>query len=62
MSNGQGRAHHGEILHEATKLAEAGTVTPRVEIRRFNLASAEDAHRTVEQRQVNGKNVIDVSK
>ncbi len=60
MLTGEGRAHHGEILREATRLAEAGNIAPRVDPRRFNLAAVEDAHRAVEQRQANGKIVIEV--
>jgi NADPH2:quinone reductase len=61
MLTGQGRAHHGEILREATRLAEAGNLVPRVDPRRFNLESAADAHRAVEQQDSIGKVVIDVA-
>jgi NADPH2:quinone reductase len=61
MLTGQGRAHHGKILREATRLAEAGNLVPRVDPRRFNLESAADAHRAVEQQDSIGKVVIDVA-
>lgn len=35
MLTGRGRAHHGEILREAAALADAGTLRPVVDARRF---------------------------
>jgi NADPH:quinone reductase len=61
MLTGQGRAHHGEILREATRLAEAGNIVPRVDPRRFDLESVAEAHGAVEQRTTAGKVVIDVA-
>jgi NADPH:quinone reductase-like Zn-dependent oxidoreductase len=61
MLTGEGRAHHGEILREATRLVEAGNIKPRVDPRHFNLESAADAHRAVEQQASFGKVVIDVA-
>ena len=61
MLTSQGRAHHGEILREATRLAEAGNIVPRVDPRRFDLESAAEAHGAVEQRTAAGKVVIDVA-
>lgn len=60
MLTGQGRAHHGDILREATRLAEAGDLVTRVDSRQFNFDSAADAHAAVEQRHAAGKVVIDV--
>ena len=37
LLTGEGRAHHGEILAEATRLAEAGQLTPSLDPRRFTL-------------------------
>jgi hypothetical protein len=31
MLTGEGRAHHGDILREATRLIEAGKLAPRVD-------------------------------
>src|SRR5882757_8594080 len=39
MLTGEGRAHHGDILRKATKLAEAGKLTPRVDARHFSKRS-----------------------
>lgn len=61
MLTGEGRAHHGEILREATRLVEAGNIKPRVDPRHFNLELAADAHRAVEQQDLFGKVVIDVA-
>lgn len=35
LLTGEGREHHGDIMREATNLVEAGTVSPRVDPRRF---------------------------
>ena len=39
MLTGEGRAHHGEILREATELCEAGKIVPRIDPRHFTLAT-----------------------
>jgi len=61
MLTGQGRAHHGEIMREATRLAEAGKLKPFLDPRRFPFESAADAHREVENRTANGKIVVDIA-
>ncbi len=61
MITGKHRAHHGEILREAARLAEAGQLVPRVDERRFTLDSAADAHAIVESGRAAGKVVIDVA-
>ena len=61
LLSGEGRAHHGEILREATRLAETGWIQPRQDPRSFDLVSAEAAHALIEQRQARGKVVVDVS-
>jgi NADPH2:quinone reductase len=60
MLTGKGRAHHGEIMQEATKLAEAGKLVPLVDERRFTLATAMEAHSLVESGKALGKVVIDI--
>nr|WP_234683775.1 zinc-dependent alcohol dehydrogenase family protein [Bradyrhizobium sp. Oc8] len=60
MLTGQGRAHHGQILREATRLAEAGKITPRLDPRRYTFNSVSDAHRAIEDRSAAGKIVIDI--
>jgi NADPH2:quinone reductase len=61
MLTGRKRAHHGEILHEATKLAEAGKLHPLVDQRRFTLNTALDAHAAVESGTAMGKIVVEVT-
>lgn len=60
LLTGEGRAHHGDILREATRLAESGKVLPRVDSRRFDLATVGDAYALLEKGQAQGKLVIDV--
>jgi NADPH2:quinone reductase len=59
LLTGEGRSHHGEILREAAKLAEAGLLKPRVDPREFGLDTAADAHREVEQGTARGRIVVD---
>lgn len=60
MLTGQGRAHHGSILREATRLVEAGLVKPIVDARRFAFDAVADAHREIERRTANGKIVVEI--
>lgn len=57
---GKGRAHHGEILREATKLIQAGKIVPRLDPRHFSLETIDQAYVAVESGVVAGKIVIDV--
>jgi NADPH2:quinone reductase len=61
MLTGEGRAHHGDILREATRLIEAGKVAPRVDPRHFTLSTVGEAYRTLEGNDAAGKVVIDIS-
>src|ERR1700722_11139830 len=61
MLTGKGRAHHGEILREATRMANAGKLKPLLDSRRFTLETALDAHRIVESGKALGKVVVDVA-
>jgi NADPH:quinone reductase len=61
MLTGEGRAHHGEIMREATRLVEAGKVIPRVDPRNFTLSSVADAYRAIEASDTAGKIVVDIS-
>jgi NADPH:quinone reductase len=60
MLTGIGRAHHGDILREATKLAEAGKLTALLNPGRFTFETALDAHLAVESGTAVGKVVIDI--
>ncbi|MFB4390407.1 MULTISPECIES: zinc-dependent alcohol dehydrogenase family protein [unclassified Pseudomonas] len=61
MLSGEGRAHHGVILREATRLAESGKLKPIVDERRFSLSEAHAAHDLVESGASTGKVVIDIA-
>jgi NADPH2:quinone reductase len=61
MLTGQGREHHGDVMREATRLAEAGKVRPVVDPRRFTLDAVADAHREIENRSASGKIVVDIA-
>jgi NADPH2:quinone reductase len=61
LLTGEGRAHHGEILREATRLAESGEIVPFVDARRFDLTSVDDAYELLQSRQAQGKVVIDIT-
>jgi NADPH2:quinone reductase len=60
LLTGEGRDHHGAILREATRLAEAGALLPRLDARSFSLDQVEDAHRLLETRGAEGKVVVTV--
>ena len=64
LLSGKHRAHHGEMLREATRLAEEGKLSPRLDPRRFDLRSAELAYDTLtqgSQGNLQGKIVVDVA-
>jgi NADPH2:quinone reductase len=60
LLTGQHRAHHGEMLYEATRLAEAGKLAPRVDARRFDFHSAERAYEALLDGTARGKIIVDV--
>jgi len=60
LLTGEGKEHHGEILHGVATLAEAGKIAPRVDRRRFDLDTVADAHALVESREAEGKVVVDI--
>jgi NADPH:quinone reductase len=60
MLTGKGRTHHGEILRAATKLAEAGKLTPLLSQERFTLDTALQAHMAVESGKTVGKVVVEL--
>ncbi|WFE99962.1 zinc-dependent alcohol dehydrogenase family protein [Micromonospora sp. WMMD964] len=61
MLTGRGREHHGDILREIAKLADAGALRPRLDRRRFTLDTVMDAHRLVAEGIAEGKVVVDVA-
>ncbi len=61
LLTGEGREHHGEIMREVTRLAESGKLVPKLDDRRFGLADIATAHALIENKQANGKLVIDIA-
>jgi len=61
LLTGKGRAHHGEILREAARLADAGKLSVRLDARHFTLGSAIDAHRAIETGTAKGKLVVEIA-
>jgi NADPH2:quinone reductase len=60
MLTGKGRGHHGDILREATKLAEAGKLRPLLNRERFTLETALEAHAAVQTGKRVGKIVVEI--
>jgi NADPH2:quinone reductase len=60
LLTGKGRAHHGEILRQASALTEQGKLRALVDARRFTLHSIADAHSLIEARQSVGKLVVEI--
>jgi NADPH:quinone reductase len=58
LLTGKGRAHHGEILTEAARLADAGLLTPILDPVPYTLETVADAHRAVATGSSRGKVVI----
>lgn len=61
LLSGKGRAHHGEMMRKATLLAQAGKLAPRVDPRRFDLASVEQAYEALSDGTAQGKIVVDIA-
>ncbi|MFM0737385.1 zinc-dependent alcohol dehydrogenase family protein [Paraburkholderia xenovorans] len=60
LLSGEGRAHHGEMLRVAAQLAEQHKLAPRVDERRFDLASTEAAYQALTDGTARGKIVVEV--
>jgi len=61
LLSGEGRAHHGEIIREATRLAEAGRLRPRLDPRRYTLSNIAAALAAIEEdRSARRKIVVDI--
>jgi NADPH:quinone reductase len=56
-----GRAHHGDILREASRLVDAGKVTPHLDARHFTLESVGDAYAAIAHRTARGRLVVDIT-
>ena len=57
---GKGRAHHGEILRQATDMIEAGKIVPRLDPRHFTLATVLDAYASLRDHTARGRLVVDL--
>jgi NADPH:quinone reductase-like Zn-dependent oxidoreductase len=60
LLTGEGCAHHGEILFEATQMAEAGQLSPSLDERRFTLNTVEDAYQLITNGTTRGKLSVDI--
>ncbi|KPG95455.1 quinone oxidoreductase [Pseudomonas sp. RIT-PI-q] len=60
LITGKGRKHHGEILAEATVMAEAGQLRVLLDDRRFTLDTVNDAYAIVAGGEATGKVVVDI--
>jgi NADPH:quinone reductase-like Zn-dependent oxidoreductase len=60
MLTGEGRAHHGEILREASHLVEAGKLVPKVDPRRLRLDQVGEAYDAIKGGGLQGKLVIEL--
>ena len=60
LISGQGRAHHGEILREATTLIEAGKLTPLLHPAEYTLETIAKAYAVIEDHTAEGKVVISI--
>jgi NADPH:quinone reductase-like Zn-dependent oxidoreductase len=60
LLTGEGRAHHGDILHEAARLADARKLRPRVDPRRFSLETVGEAYQAVGAGTTAGKIMVDI--
>ncbi len=62
LLTGEGRAHHGEILAEAARLAEAGRLLPSLDPRHFTLDRLDEAYGLLTGGGARGKLSIDIAK
>jgi NADPH:quinone reductase-like Zn-dependent oxidoreductase len=60
LLTGDGRDRHGDILRETAALVDSGRMQPRVDERRFTLATANQAHALVAAGQGRGKVVVEI--
>jgi len=60
LLTGQGRAHHGEILAHAKRLAESGQLVPLLDPHAFTLPTVMDAYRLINDGSARGKPAIDI--
>jgi len=61
LLTGEGLAHHGEILGEIAKLADAGALRPRLDERPVGLADADAAYAWMAGGQAHGKIAVQIA-
>ena len=61
LLTGIGRAHHGDVLTEVTRLVEDGKLRPILDPRRFTLEQVGEAHAAIEDGRAIGKIVVDIA-
>ncbi len=61
LLTGEGRRHHGEILEQATRLIEGGKLAPRMDERRFTLATVDEAYRIQREGEARGRLVVEIA-
>lgn len=60
LLTGKGRANHGHILREATRMAESGQLMPLMDPRRYTLDTALEAHEEVGHGRARGKLAVEI--
>ena len=60
LLSGEGRAHHGDILRNASRLVQAGKLRPRLDPRRFTLSGVDEAHAAITDQSAKGKIVVNI--
>jgi NADPH2:quinone reductase len=60
LITGKYRAHHGEIMSEATAIIEAGKLKPIIDPATCNFENIEDAYKAVEEGKARGKVIINI--
>jgi len=60
LLSGEHRAHHGEMLQQASRLVEQDALTPRLDPQCFDLATAELAYDAITSGTARGKIVVEI--
>ncbi|MBS1664083.1 MAG: zinc-dependent alcohol dehydrogenase family protein [Bacteroidetes bacterium] len=61
LISGEHRAHHGDILRQATTLIEAGKIKPFVDPTPYTMESIADAYQAIETAKNNGKIAVSIT-
>ncbi|MES2152339.1 MAG: zinc-dependent alcohol dehydrogenase family protein [Pseudomonadota bacterium] len=60
LLSGKGRAQHGAIMREATRLVEAGKIRVNLDPSTYSINTVDAAHRAITQGTAKGKIVVDI--